>query len=325
MRRPARHKGAFTLIELLVVIAIIAILAAILFPVFAQAKVAAKKAAALSNQKQISLGVMMYAGDNEDTYPRNDGCELNSSLNPALNGLPPGTDPNPYCDGRRGFPFRMNHYSWQKWILPYTKNVQIFEHPGRKKLDEPSEACPRGQWSMCGQINAGFALNLGFTGALDTWMRDPRSPGNGRNSFIGGRQSALPNVAAAVLLLDFQHVNIMFAPVVIPQNERSNAQQTAYPIALREFWAANIKQQPAGCPPLASRAFGDVVISGMADGSARAIKIETFLARTPTGAEYNVPVDENALCGFVGGSYTGRNNTPNIDIEYPMWGLGSGR
>lgn len=57
---------AFTLIELLVVIAIIAILAAILFPVFAQAKAAAKKAVCLSNTKQVSLAYTMYAGDFDD-------------------------------------------------------------------------------------------------------------------------------------------------------------------------------------------------------------------------------------------------------------------
>ena len=54
---------AFTLIELLVVIAIIAILAAILFPVFAQAKAAAKKTQEISNAKQLALGQMMYIGD----------------------------------------------------------------------------------------------------------------------------------------------------------------------------------------------------------------------------------------------------------------------
>lgn len=60
---------AFTLIELLVVIAIIAILAAILFPVFAQAKTSAKRSVDLSNVKQISLGVIMYSGDNDDMMP----------------------------------------------------------------------------------------------------------------------------------------------------------------------------------------------------------------------------------------------------------------
>jgi prepilin-type N-terminal cleavage/methylation domain-containing protein len=60
---------AFTLIELLVVIAIIAILAAILFPVFAQAKEAAKKTQDLSNNKQLLLATQMYMGDNDDVFP----------------------------------------------------------------------------------------------------------------------------------------------------------------------------------------------------------------------------------------------------------------
>jgi len=64
------QRRAFTLIELLVVIAIIAILAAILFPVFAQAKLAAKKTADLSNLKQLSLGILIYVGDVDDNYPK---------------------------------------------------------------------------------------------------------------------------------------------------------------------------------------------------------------------------------------------------------------
>jgi len=65
---PRSSKGAFTLIELLVVIAIIAILAAILFPVFAQAKMAAKRTASLSNTKQMALASQMYAIDADDMY-----------------------------------------------------------------------------------------------------------------------------------------------------------------------------------------------------------------------------------------------------------------
>jgi len=60
---------AFTLIELLVVIAIIAILAAILFPVFAQAKTSAKRSVDVSNVKQIAIGVVMYSADNDDMMP----------------------------------------------------------------------------------------------------------------------------------------------------------------------------------------------------------------------------------------------------------------
>src|SRR5271166_3182933 len=64
--RSALMKRGFTLIELLVVIAIIAILAAILFPVFAQAKEQAKKTSCLSNVKQQGLAFFMYANDNDD-------------------------------------------------------------------------------------------------------------------------------------------------------------------------------------------------------------------------------------------------------------------
>jgi len=68
MRKPQSRKG-FTLIELLVVIAIIAILAAILFPVFAQAREQARKASCLSNCKQLGLAMQMYAQDYDDMLP----------------------------------------------------------------------------------------------------------------------------------------------------------------------------------------------------------------------------------------------------------------
>jgi prepilin-type N-terminal cleavage/methylation domain-containing protein/prepilin-type processing-associated H-X9-DG protein len=67
-RKPALRPG-FTLIELLVVIAIVAILAAILFPVYSQAREKARSASCISNQKQIGLGIMMYVQDWDETYP----------------------------------------------------------------------------------------------------------------------------------------------------------------------------------------------------------------------------------------------------------------
>ena len=67
-----RNRHAFTLIELLVVIAIIAILAAILFPVFAQARGKARQISCLSNVKQTCLGAQMYAQDYDETFPRMD-------------------------------------------------------------------------------------------------------------------------------------------------------------------------------------------------------------------------------------------------------------
>ncbi len=105
------HKPrAFTLIELLVVIAIIAILAAILFPVFAQAKAAAKKTACLSNLKQTGLAEVMYAGDADDTFGgnwRNDYTVWTYYYNNGYNA------PEMIQQG---------YMNWQYQIGPYMKN-----------------------------------------------------------------------------------------------------------------------------------------------------------------------------------------------------------
>jgi prepilin-type N-terminal cleavage/methylation domain-containing protein/prepilin-type processing-associated H-X9-DG protein len=95
---------AFTLIELLVVIAIIAILAAILFPVFAQAKAAAKKTAALSNIKQVGLGQVMYIADNDDVM-----MISNYGTGPDANGV--------------------RFVYWPQMVQPYMKNWTIFRDP----------------------------------------------------------------------------------------------------------------------------------------------------------------------------------------------------
>jgi len=99
--RPNRPRG-FTLIELLVVIAIIAILAAILFPVFAQARESARKTMCLSHSKEIGLGVMMYAGDYDDTYPKGYYYEL-------------------------GGPYQGRRVQWAYLIQPYVKNASMFK------------------------------------------------------------------------------------------------------------------------------------------------------------------------------------------------------
>ena len=98
-------KRGFTLIELLVVIAIIAILAAILFPVFARAREKARQASCSSNLKQIGLASIMYAQDYDENYTRS-GVDLTG-------------------DGQA-------NYCWQDMLYPYVKNLQLYLCPSEK-------------------------------------------------------------------------------------------------------------------------------------------------------------------------------------------------
>lgn len=113
-RNPSQKSSAFTLIELLVVIAIIAILAAILFPVFAQARGKARQVSDLSNVKQILTSSLMYIQDYDETL-----------MSPALRtcgAQPTVTPPNLWS---------RNWTTWPEQIYPYTKNMQMFTSPGR--------------------------------------------------------------------------------------------------------------------------------------------------------------------------------------------------
>jgi len=104
-----KTKSAFTLIELLVVIAIIAILAAILFPVFAKVREKARAVSCLSNEKQIGLGMVQYTQDYDEAMVK--GWY-------GVNGYQ-GSDPTPASE----------KYKWMDAIYPYTKSQQIYNCP----------------------------------------------------------------------------------------------------------------------------------------------------------------------------------------------------
>lgn len=128
-------RRGFTLIELLVVIAIIAILAAILFPVFARAREKARQTSCLSNIKQLSLGMNMYAQDYDETLPR--GAH---SVDNSWDGADDST--------------------WRLMLLPYVKNTQIFQCPSAR-VSTPFD----GSVLIDGQQNAGYAFNYAHWGA----------------------------------------------------------------------------------------------------------------------------------------------------------------
>src|SRR5471032_1907295 len=100
-----KHK-AFTLIELLVVIAIIAILAAILFPVFAKAREKARQSTCASNEKQLGLAILQYVQDYDELYPG-----LNN-----LNGF----------GGSNYIAVSLGSGAWGNQIYPYVKSKSIF-------------------------------------------------------------------------------------------------------------------------------------------------------------------------------------------------------
>ncbi|MEO7719814.1 MAG: DUF1559 domain-containing protein [Capsulimonas sp.] len=135
-------QSGFTLIELLVVIAIIAILAAILFPVFAQAREKARQASCLSNMKQLGLATMQYVQDNDEAYP--------------LAVMPDGT-------------------SWTLTILPYIKTLNVFMCPDDSKAGRaPAAQSWQGVWSSYGAntfltFPSGKATNAGVFAKTDWW------------------------------------------------------------------------------------------------------------------------------------------------------------
>lgn len=126
-----RRIYAFTLIELLVVIAIIAILAAILFPVFAQAREKARQTACLSNVKQISLAMLMYSQDYDEVYVAAGFTPFFSWQGP--NGYDNGasyTSNNPY-QGCKGWPCigPNGEATFAARLMPYIKNYQVWVCP----------------------------------------------------------------------------------------------------------------------------------------------------------------------------------------------------
>ena len=132
MKRSTRRlaKCGFTLIELLVVIAIIALLAAILFPVFARARENARRSACQSNMKQILLGVLQYFQDYDEYGP----C-----------GLDAGDASHPWNNGE----------GWAGQAYPYIKSVNVFQCP-----DDPN---PQGGGSSPVDYGYNNCLDVGIT------------------------------------------------------------------------------------------------------------------------------------------------------------------
>jgi prepilin-type N-terminal cleavage/methylation domain-containing protein/prepilin-type processing-associated H-X9-DG protein len=132
------RRHGFTLIELLVVIAIIAILAAILFPVFAKAREKARQTSCLSNLKQIGTSVMMYAQDYDETYPVNASITADMASQVAL--------------------------TWPNRLMPYVKNNQLFKCPSDRRAPAADfPGCRLLAESYCWNAFFGRETDCGYT------------------------------------------------------------------------------------------------------------------------------------------------------------------
>jgi prepilin-type N-terminal cleavage/methylation domain-containing protein/prepilin-type processing-associated H-X9-DG protein len=138
-----RNAAAFTLIELLVVIAIIAILAAILFPVFQKVRENARRIACTSNMKQINLGMIMYIQDADETWPAR-------TITTNIYSSP-------------------NYTSWAFAVQPYIKSTQVWRCP-----DDQSNFTVNTDWSLSNEIAKSYAVVEQY--------HDASQPGNAGNT-----------------------------------------------------------------------------------------------------------------------------------------------
>ena len=164
---PAAARKGFTLIELLVVIAIIAILAAILFPVFAQARAKARQTACLSNLKQVGLGVTMYTQDYDENIVH---TELGGDVDDA------------------------HEYYWGDMLQPYLKNWQL--------LVCPSASSPLKFKSGATTYSQQWSYNYGINDIIAAVCVSADDPTCQHIGVAGQADAALTNPAATVLIAD---------------------------------------------------------------------------------------------------------------------------
>jgi prepilin-type N-terminal cleavage/methylation domain-containing protein len=186
-------KRAFTLIELLVVIAIIAILAAILFPVFAQAKLAAKKTAGLTQVKQIGTSVHIYTSDYDDMLmPYRHGSSSGPVVNPNYLKWNAAGDPRAATWDSQGNTTKRTVF-FSDMLQPYIKNDQLWKAPGWSNAWAVFQ--DRGTWDV----------NFHSYGGQNSYAANNYLLG----SNVGVSATAIAEVSDTVLFVDATYYNAL--------------------------------------------------------------------------------------------------------------------
>ena len=310
-----RYRPGFTLIELLVVIAIIAILAAILFPVFAQAREKARQTVCVSNMKQIGTGMIMYTSDYDGYWPKSDGCSTTPTTNPS--------SPQPWTCTGSAYALRMNQYKWQAWIMPYIKNVDVFFCPSRA---DKAKANPL--WVSSGEIYNAYSLSTPITGYIDQGQYDA-------HSFLGnGSVSGVQTPAETFIVMEGATPN---TSSLYPQKPSASEGrytstgeliETIFPMANRESWQYYLQSDASHTAQGAGTAkHSDGFIFAFTDGHAKWYSLSSFLDKCPLYADYPngtvlrlSPETKGAQSGSLS-NIPYSSQTPVIKKDYPLWGL----
>lgn len=178
---PFRRDRGFTLIELLVVIAIIAILAAILFPVFARARENARRASCQSNLKQIGLGIMQYTQDYDEKYPMR------------------------YYGGSGNY---QQANSWRRATYPYTKSSQLFSCPSNTRNTVYARDSEDANMTSAGLALTAprFMCSYAINGTNN--VRGNNAVGSSPSEYSGAQSlSAVADSAQSILVSEFSYTD----------------------------------------------------------------------------------------------------------------------